>query len=360
MRQMFKKRAKYTSNEVIKCSYTIMAKKPFVPQLLDKETILKVFEFAYDMTFGGKGKHRSFRSGGDNNRHNGEIFSNVFQGKLAEFGVYKIISNIYYDENRNISCPDLEKYDLGVWDKYDLLVDNLKLAIKSTKSKGNLLLLETKDWTNEGTYRHNLEGGQTEYDAIILSRVGCKSFNKEEEEYTDIAKIMNKYLYSDFEKEAPREVLKSIILSYNWYYDVAGFITKDMLVTAISQGFIINKGDILQKYISMDASNYYIQSGDMISMDRFKEQFKNNINYEEDNILKKNITCPNCGNLINIDLSHYITDTSSHERNMGEEIVYSIDKQKEKCSFCIYEYTINGYISEYPIGAENYNDIKIY
>lgn len=390
MRQMFKKRAKYKSeyrngvpkftyindidwrerpylnpNEVIKYNYTIMAKKPFVSQVLDEETILKVFEFAYDMTFGGKGQHRSYRSGGDSNRHNGEIFSNVFQGKLAEFGVYKKISDIYYNENRNISCPDLEEYNLGVWDKYDLLVDNLKLAIKSTKSKGNLLLLETKDWTNEGKYRHNLDGGETEYNAIILSRIGAKRVN--DTKYTDIIEIMNSYLNLDFEEEAPRENLKAIILSYKWYYDVAGFITRDMLVTAISERFIINKGDMLQKFIPMDASNYYIQSGHMISMDEFKEQFKNYIlDYEDDmityenHILKKNIYCPKCGNSINIDLSEYITDTSSYERGMGEEIVYSIDNQKEKCSFCIYEYTINGYISEYPIGAENYNNIKIY
>lgn len=298
MRQMFKKRAKYKCeningftkytyikdvewkerptlqpNEVIKLNYSIKATQPFVSQRLDEDSILKVFEFAYDMTFGGKGKHRSHRSGGDSNRHNGEIFSNVFQGKLAEFGVYKKVSDIYNNENRQISYPDLEEYDLGIWDKYDLVVDNLKLAIKSTKYRGNLLLLETKDWTNEGRYRHNLEGGETEYNAIILSRIGAKKANKEK--YIDIIKIMEPYLKLDFQEEIKREDLEKIIFSYEWYYDVAGFITTDMLVTAISEKFIIQKGDMLQKNILMDASNYYVQSGQMISIDKFKEQFKN-------------------------------------------------------------------------------------
>lgn len=300
MRQMFKKRAKYKvenrngrdkftyihdvewrespnleSNEVIKLNYTIMSKQPFVAERLDSDIILEVFKFAYDMTFGGKGKHRSYRSGGDSNRHNGEIFSNVFQGKLAEFGVYKKILDIYDNENRKISYPDLKEYDLGVWDKYDLLVDNLKLAIKSTKSKGNLLLLETKDWTNKGKYRHNMDGGETEYNAIILSRIGAKKVNNTK--YTDVIEIMKKYLELDFEEEAPRDTLKAIICSYNWYYDVAGFITTDMLVNAISEKVIINKDEMLQKHICMDASNYYIQAGHMLSIDNFKEKFKDEI-----------------------------------------------------------------------------------
>jgi len=42
------------------------------------ETIKKVFQFSYDMSFGNKGEHRDHRSGGKHQRRKGEIFSNTF------------------------------------------------------------------------------------------------------------------------------------------------------------------------------------------------------------------------------------------------------------------------------------------
>ena len=51
----------------------------------------KSFEFAYSMTFGSKGQHRAYRSGGRHRRKNGEIFANTFQGKLCEFAVYQTL-----------------------------------------------------------------------------------------------------------------------------------------------------------------------------------------------------------------------------------------------------------------------------
>ena len=93
--------------------------------------------FAY-----GESKHRECRSGGNKKRKNGEIFANTFQGKLAEFALYQI----FEQNNINVEYPDLEVYDRGVWDIYDLKVNDNLIAVKSTKAYGNLLLLETKDW----------------------------------------------------------------------------------------------------------------------------------------------------------------------------------------------------------------------
>ncbi|MFB5195317.1 hypothetical protein ACE198_10440 [Neobacillus sp. KR4-4] len=67
--------------------FKVNKKKPFkVDGTLSIEIVQKAFNFAYDMSFGKKGKHRTTRTGGDAERTNGEIFTNTFQGKLSEYG----------------------------------------------------------------------------------------------------------------------------------------------------------------------------------------------------------------------------------------------------------------------------------
>lgn len=47
-------------------NYFITRKKQFSPDgTFKRTTIEKVLQFAYDMTFGGKGQHRAYRSGGN-------------------------------------------------------------------------------------------------------------------------------------------------------------------------------------------------------------------------------------------------------------------------------------------------------
>ena len=74
--------------------YLFTHKKPFVNNTyVCKRDTIDAFAFAYDMTFGGKGKHRQRRSGGKKYRTNGEIFVDAFQGKIAEFGFYNYFSD---------------------------------------------------------------------------------------------------------------------------------------------------------------------------------------------------------------------------------------------------------------------------
>ena len=127
------------------------------------EYVKKSFEFAYSMTFGSKGQHRAYRSGGRHRRKNGEIFANTFQGKLCEFAVYQTLN-----ETHDINEPDLEVYELGKWDKYDFKIDDLITSIKSTKYFGQLLLLETKDWTLDAKYIPN---NNEHYDITIMVRL---------------------------------------------------------------------------------------------------------------------------------------------------------------------------------------------
>lgn len=59
--------------------YFITRKVPYqIDGRLKPKTISTVFDFSYNMTFGGKGEHRSYRSGGAHKRKNGEIFANTF------------------------------------------------------------------------------------------------------------------------------------------------------------------------------------------------------------------------------------------------------------------------------------------
>ncbi len=122
---------------------SITHKKPFdtAAKAFKPETIKKVFDFAFDMTFGNKGAHRVHRTGGTVHRKKGEIFYNTFQGKLAECAA----CNLLYKVDKSV-FPDFSVSKLGVWDSVDVVVNDKKIAVKSTKSFGNLLLLEHQDW----------------------------------------------------------------------------------------------------------------------------------------------------------------------------------------------------------------------
>ena len=216
------------------------------------ETIKKVFDFSYAMAF-GDGKHREHRSGGSMNRKKGQIFINTFQGKLSELAIYKrfkVSNSVAYNK---LSLPDFDVYGLGEWDDSDIILDDLKFSIKSTKFFGNLLLLETKDWNKKGEYVPNMSLAEKSclYDYFVLVRIK-----------PDGEKIMrsNKILYSN---DIEEEELHSIIVSENWEYDIPGYITSDDLRLIINGNFVIPRGALLNGSTPMDAENYYIQSGDM-------------------------------------------------------------------------------------------------
>lgn len=215
------------------------------------ETINKVFNFAYAMTF-GDGEHRNHRSGGNIKRKKGQIFINTFQGKLSELAVYNTFSQLNKEAFNKLSKPDFDVYGLGEWDDTDITLDNIKFSIKSTKFYGNLLLLETKDWNNNGEYIPNLNTEKNSvYDYFVLVRIK-----------PDAEKLMSSknFLYSN---EINKKELYSLIKSVIWEYDIAGYITNEDLKSIIANDFILPQKSILNGKIPMDAENYYVQSGDM-------------------------------------------------------------------------------------------------
>ncbi len=232
--------------------YRIIRKKEFeAVNSFKKEEINKVFDFAYEMAF-GFGEHRDHRSGGSARRKKGQIFINTFQGKLAELAVYKEFEKHNPEAYKKLSGIDFNVYGLGEWDSCDLSMEDKEFSVKSTKFYGHLLLLETKDWNEDGEYLPNKQVGKPcTYDYFVLVRISPDG---------ELLMKKEKLLYSnDIEKEK----LKGIVESQKWEYDIPGYITHDDLKYIISNKFIIQKGDLLNCKVEMDADNYYVQSGDL-------------------------------------------------------------------------------------------------
>ena len=215
-----------------------------------------VFEFAYGMTFGKKGGHRDYRTGGELKRKNGELFINTFQGKLAEFGIWKFFS----EKNTALPEPDVNMWAKGKWDDTDLIVSGKKINVKSAAHFSNLLLLETKDWDADGHYIPNKEKGTDAYDYFILSRL--KPDGK--------ALMKNAKLFSA--DEADKDVLKKLILTQQWKFDIAGFISSEELKNLIAEKFVLPQHALLEGRIKMDAENYYCQSGGMHNINELLRQ----------------------------------------------------------------------------------------
>lgn len=234
---------KYLDN--IGNNYSINTKKFFSNETITiiPSGLKKIFNFAYDMTFGGKGEHRDHRSGGETKRRNGEIFINVFQGKLAECGVYKF----FRQNNIKLPSPDFKLYDLGKWDSCDFNYKNMNISVKSTTYFGNLMLLETKDWDTNGCYIPN----SLKYDYHILVRIK-----------PDGKRLMKskKLFFSDF---CDKDALEKIIFNEKWEIEVTGYITNDDLKYLINNNYILPQGAILNEATKMDAENYYVQAGNL-------------------------------------------------------------------------------------------------
>lgn len=223
--------------------YHITKRTSFCPQPLPECQILQVFEFAYKMTFGKEGAHRSYRSGGQLQRKNGELFCNTFQGKLAEFAVFSELQRMGFQ----LPPPDLETWALGRWDDTDLLISDKKISIKSAAFFSNLLLLEVKDWDDNGVYLPN----NTIYDKTILVRIK-----------PDIKKIFRqtRLFYSN---DIALEILKQTVLNQHYEFDIPGYITYQDLKHLIMNRYILPQNSLLNGKTKMDACNYYLQSAEL-------------------------------------------------------------------------------------------------
>lgn len=114
--------------------------------MIDKEILKKINQFSY--TQAKKENQRPNRSGSIIKREPIQVYFDTMMGKLAEFYVIKNIKELGF-----ISTElDLEIYDRGKWDNYDIKIFKDKLEkiiqVKCIKSFSKYLLLETDEYSD--------------------------------------------------------------------------------------------------------------------------------------------------------------------------------------------------------------------
>lgn len=233
-------------------TYTVNSKRPFKSLFSLNQFLPQAFDFAYRMCFTLEGHHRDHRTGGQAHRSAEERFINTLQGKLAEFGIHKI----FKEAGISLAEPDQIVMGKGIWDDGDFEYKGNKLSIKSAAHFSNLMLLEAQDWDEQGNYIPNIEARASTSDYFILCRIKPDS-------KTLLAG------HSVFSKDQiDIELLQSLLLKEDWEFDIAGCIGKGELKQLINDKFILPQGAKLNGKITMDATNYYVQSGNMHSFEQ--------------------------------------------------------------------------------------------
>lgn len=228
---------------------TVICRKPFTPSISAKtDSLNKAFNFAYDIAYSNK--HRNHRTDGSHRRRPTEIFVNAFIGKLCEFALY----DYFKMKEIKVNEPDLNIYARGKWDSADLVAGEYQITIKSTKSNGNLLLLEERDWDLNACYLPS----EAEYDFFILVRTDYDLERKLRKQ---------KMLYTDsIERSALIDLCNSAMGNKNVQFDIPGWLSKGDIIKVIEEKQLIFKGDLLNGYTKMDATNYYVQASNMRSI----------------------------------------------------------------------------------------------
>lgn len=83
--------------------------------------------------------------------------------------------------------------------------------------------------------------------------------------------------------------------------------------------------------------------------------------YEAVSLIRE-VECPYCHEMQEIDLEDFLYDESGYEKEngMGPDIVYSFDSEENHdCIFCQHRLRISGWIREYPIGAYDSEELYV-
>ncbi len=196
-----------------------------------------------------------------------EIFLNAFHGKLAEFGICRI----FQSKQINIPLPNLDIYKLGKWDNYDFNINQKMLSVKSSAYYSNLLLLETKTYTEVNDKQNNL----LKFDYHIF----CRIFPHEQARdiYKSIHPISEKDLQQNLDPQKLKETLFRCIMKKRML-DIPGYITKsDLEEVIIKYRHIIYQNNYLNKCSDnnkMDVNNYYVLAKDLRNISTLFNQLK--------------------------------------------------------------------------------------
>jgi hypothetical protein len=231
----------------------ITAKRQFLPNIsLKKSEVKKILNFAWEMTWGQFGEHRPNRSGGSQYRNNAMRFKDVVEGKCGEFAVRKFL----VEKGHKPGEVDLAVYSRGVWDDVDLTLNGKAINVKTMKHFSNLLLLEHKDYSEDGNYLGHTDSSKR-YDIFFCARMRSSI-----QEYFRSEGLNGRSFSSFKEFESHFNALSRM----NWELDLPGFVPLDLLKQAIQEKHIIARGECLNGRTRMDATNIYIQSGDFLDV----------------------------------------------------------------------------------------------
>lgn len=126
---------------------------------------------------------------------------------------------------------------------------------------------------------------------------------------------------------------------------------EDRMLTYASQATGVPKSEIFRKSLQDYCEKVKLQE---IASEMDGDQVWENYCLS----LQRVVECPYCNSKNRIDLKDKCT-TTFEERSMGHEVIYKFEEEKIQCRKCRNIFSVSGYISEYPIGAFNAENIKI-
>lgn len=127
--------------------------------------------------------------------------------------------------------------------------------------------------------------------------------------------------------------------------------TEDAMLDHVSRSTGLPKSEIFRRAIK----DYYSK----VQLSEYAADTKEDDGWMDYHIsLQRIVLCPHCGTQNRIDLEDYSV-TTCDERQMGEEILYQFDVDEYECISCGQRFRISGYISEYPVGAFNSEQIDV-
>jgi hypothetical protein len=184
---------------------------------MENEIILTEIEIELCKNFAEKTSktQRENRSGGTLVRSVQQIFQDTLRGKTGEFITKKFLEQSPLNVE-GISL-DLETYPRGQWDSSDIIMNDLKISIKSSKHFSKWLLLESKDI---------LRGDVYDYYIFVLINADGKSGT------------------------------------------IKGFAKKDEIVEPNDQTLILDTGDLIPgTYTRLDAKNHARHMNDLHNLE---------------------------------------------------------------------------------------------
>ena len=129
-----------------------------------------------------------------------------------------------------------------------------------------MLLLECKDWDKLGEYKPNLNNDKpSHFDYFILVRIKPDG---------ETLLRSEQLLYKD---DVDKQDLFKLIIDQVWHFDIPGYLSHKELINIIAEQQRLPQGAMLNNKIKMDADNYYIQSGDLRSLEKLISQMKNEL-----------------------------------------------------------------------------------